>query len=258
MSGYLRSIIRDLSTTVSSLVRQHTGLLVSLCIVIACLFLAGCGDEAVLYDVAGDAAQADEKGGDSVKVGIVEVSEDDALDPSAVGISPYPENTDGSGTAEDSKQRVLVVHLCGAVNNPGVYELDMDSRIIDGIDKAGGFREDASRDSLNLAMELQDGSRIYVPTLTEAVDEKNDASQTDDPPQYITAPGRTPEDEGRVNINTADEDKLTTLTGIGPSRAKAIIAYREEHGGFKSAEELMNVSGIGKASYDKLKNDITI
>lgn len=288
MLGYIRRIIRDLRGSVSSLVRQHTGLLVSLCIVAGCLFIAGCGDDAVLYEVGADADGADagqdnspgqEASARDMYSGDTESARGDAggtqADPSAADISSSGDPA-GAVDAEDTGRNVLVVHLCGAVNNPGVYELDLDSRIIDGINKAGGFRDDASEDSLNLAMEITDGSRIYVPTVEEAAQAEPEGGaqmQTAGQMPYITGPNvpgtnasglnmtgseNTSSDGGRININTAGEEELTRLTGIGPGRAKAIIAYREEHGGFKSAEEIMNVSGIGKASFEKLKNDITI
>lgn len=227
---------------------QYTGLLVSIWICLMSLILTGCGSEATLYEIGKDADDC-------------QVSEDapESTEDEAVIIQEESEAT------ED--EQMLVVFLCGAVNNPGVYELKNKSRIIDGINIAGGFREDASLDALNLAMEITDGSRIYVPTIKEA-DANAEGStvsvSTDMTDTYITGAGDTgldsgsKESAGKVNINTADETLLTTLSGIGPSRAKSIIAYREEHGGFGSIEELMNVSGIGQASFDKLKDDITI
>ncbi len=204
-----------------------TGLLVYLCL--SSLMLTGCMDERVMYELD-DIENSD----------VSNLERDDTSDDAA----------DEPKTEEQSseEQKLLVVHLCGAVNNPGVYELEIDSRIIDGINKAGGFTEDASRDSLNLAMELTDGSRVYVPTVDEAVKEEQ--------PQYVFT-GKEPENK-KVNINTADADELTTLSGIGKTRAEAVIEYRQQHGPFKSTEEIMNVSGIGKASFEKLKDEITV
>ena len=204
-----------------------TGLLVYLCL--SSLMLTGCMDERVMYELD-DAEDSD----------VSNLERDDTSDDAA----------DEPKTEEQSseEQKLLVVHLCGAVNNPGVYELEIDSRIIDGINKAGGFTEDASRDSLNLAMELTDGSRVYVPTVDEAVKEEQ--------PQYVFT-GKESENK-KVNINTADADELTTLSGIGKTRAEAVIEYRQQHGPFKSTEEIMNVSGIGKASFEKLKDEITV
>ncbi len=238
--------IRDILTKLSSLVRHNTGLLVSLCIATGILFLSGCTDDVAIYEVTSDAKDEGTKDGT--------IAEDTET------AAPDTEAGKDILTAEVSEDKMLIVHLCGAVNNPGVYELKMDSRIIDGINRAGGFTEDASEDALNLAMELKDGSRIYVPTKEEVKDKGSgrDVSGSD---VYVSAgyDETASDDQGTVvNINTASEDKLTTLSGIGISRAKAIIAYREEHGGFKSKEELMNISGIGQASFDKIKDEITL
>ncbi len=228
---------------------QHTGLLVSLWISLISLVFTGCGDKAVLYEIADETAEA-------------KVSDSESASEEEEFVVPQDEPV-----TEDEGQ-MLIVFLCGAVNNPGVYELGTDSRIIDGINQAGGFREDASIDALNLAMEVTDGSRIYVPTVDEVEsvteDHDKDNVRPDLSNTYISNAGSisggTGQDlsEGKININTADETLLTSLSGIGPNRAKAIIAYREEHGGFNTIEDLMNVSGIGQASFDKLKDDITV
>lgn len=164
-------------------------------------------------------------------------------------------------TLDEASEIMMVVHLCGAVNNPGVYELEVDSRIIDGIIKAGGFADDACEDALNLAMPITDGSRIYVPTKDEIAEGQLGADST----QYVQSGdsanqdmGRSREDSGLVNINTSGVDKLVTLPGIGESRAKSIIAYRQEHGAFKKIEDIMLVSGIKEGAFNKIKDYITV
>ena len=242
----MNKYIRDFLGKLIGLVRHNTGLLVSLCIAMGISVLTGCTDDVTVYEVTSDAKDESDR-------------DIPAPDGSAAAGANAGEETE-SLVEEESEEKMLIVHLCGAVNNPGVYELDLDSRIIDGINKAGGFTEDASEDALNLAMEIKDGSRIYVPT-REEVNDTDPGTDISGGGTYITEgpDAAAADDQGTVvNINTASEDKLTTLSGIGPSRAKAIIAYREEHGGFKSKEELMNVSGIGQASFDKIKNDITL
>lgn len=172
------------------------------------------------------------------------------------------DNSDGDVyiTTVEEKEAVMVVHLCGAVNNPGVYTLEMDSRIIDGIIKAGGFTDDACEDALNLAMLLTDGSRIYVPTVEEVAEGYSDGS---DSGKYVSGGdyaqmGRGEDSSGLVNINTAGVEKLMTLSGIGQSRANSIIAYREAHGAFKNIEDIKNVSGIKEAAFEKIKDYITV
>ncbi len=234
-----------------------TGLLVYLCAIAFALFFAGCGSTEVVYDtdesrsLPSDEAMAEQT---SSSDGITSDTE-----------APSGEESDPS----EDEHRMLIVHLCGAVRNPGVYELDIDSRVIDGINKAGGFSDDASEDSINLAMAVTDGSRIYVPTVEEAVNGslppdtgtvKSDmtAVYVSDPALSQSVRADSGAADGKVDLNTADADTLMTLKGIGRTRALSIIEYREEHGGFASIEELMNISGIGQKSFDKLKDEVTV
>ncbi len=223
----MREYLRDCVLLPGYGLVRFTGLLVYLCIFLMLAMCTGCGSKQVVYKVA-------------------EGYPED-VDLSVMNEDSTPVSEEDTAEVQD-EEVMLVVHLCGAVKNPGVYELDLDSRIIDGVDKAGGFTEDASRDSLNLAMELTDGSRIYVPTIEEA-----EAYQY----QNVSDAGIDRSD-GKVNINTADEDKLMTLKGVGSTRALAIIEYREAHGAFAAPEDIMNVSGIGQASYEKIKDEICV
>lgn len=152
--------------------------------------------------------------------------------------------TDGTplqpGENESSQ---IVVFVCGAVANEGVVTLPEHARIFEAVEAAGGFLPEADTVFVNQAMTLSDGDRIYIPTReeTEALD-------------FLS--GR--DEDTRININTASEEALQTLTGIGPGKAKAIVAYREEHGYFEAEEDLMKVSGIGQASYEKLRDEIRV
>lgn len=139
----------------------------------------------------------------------------------------------------------VVVHVCGAVINPGVYELTSDSRMIDAVEAAGGLTMDAAQEHINLAGKVSDGEQIFVPTREEAR-----AMQLKMPQQA--------EDAGKVNINTADKALLCTLPGIGETRAESIISYRQEHGGFSTIEDIMQVSGIKENSFHKIKELITV
>ncbi len=128
------------------------------------------------------------------------------------------------------------VYICGYVINPGVYICDEGMRIYELIDMAGGFHSEADRDYLNLVEVVTDGQKIYVPKLGEVVSG----------------------DKQKVNINTADKLTLMTLPGIGESRASDIISYREEQGGFARIEDIMKVSGIKEAAYEKIKDYIVV
>ena len=141
----------------------------------------------------------------------------------------------------------ILVHMAGAVLRPGVYELTKDSRIIDGIEAAGGLHPDADADGINLADRCQDGARVYIPYRGTAP-----------PPNPTPLSGSShPTGElGMVNLNTASQSELETLSGIGPALAARIIAHRETHGPFGSPEEIIQVSGIGDAIYANIKERI--
>jgi competence protein ComEA len=150
------------------------------------------------------------------------------------------------GTAGDAEIDTVFVYICGAVTNPGVYEMDSGSRICDVLDQAGGFSEDASTTYLNLAEFVSDGQKVYVPTQEELTVElfaEEDAAEAG---------------SGKININTASKEVLVTLPGIGESKADSIIAYRTEHGGFSSVEEIMEIPGIKEAVFSKIKELITV
>ena len=164
------------------------------------------------------------------------------------------DNTDNEETAnEPDNPENIYVYVCGAVKNEGVYELKADSRVTDALDMAGGYSDDAFRGYVNLAEKLSDGQRIYIPTEKEVEKDKIVISTG------LGADGsEDPGEDGPVNINRADKDLLKTLSGIGDSKAEDIIAYRESSGGFGSIEDIKNVSGIGDATFNRIKDRITV
>ena len=149
--------------------------------------------------------------------------------------------------AEPAGPIQISVHVCGAVKEPGVYYIDEGSRVHQAVELAGGFTENAASSYVNLADVVSDGEQIYIPTEEEA--EKGELT----PPGNIAGSKDT-----LVNINTADISELTTLAGIGESKAEAIIAYRENVAAFENPEDIINVSGIGESIYDKIKDSIKV
>lgn len=175
----------------------------------------------------------------------------------------------GSGASgASSAVQTCVVHICGAVAAPGVYELPAGSRIIDAVEAGGGFLPEADEACCNLAEEIQDGCQIYIATKQESCadgqPEKKAGIQMPSNSSTQTADGNAPDsstpvsDSGLVNLNTADVTLLMTLPGIGESRAKAIISYREQHGAFGKIEDIMKISGIKQAAFSKIKDKITV
>ncbi|MCJ7625049.1 MAG: ComEA family DNA-binding protein [Anaerolineaceae bacterium] len=141
----------------------------------------------------------------------------------------------------------LNIFITGSVANPGVYILPIDSRVVDAIAAAGGFLDDADESGLNLAAIVHDGEKLFVPSTSDGKYEDN-GNLTDGFPSA----------ERLININTATQEELEELPGIGPSRAEDIIAYRNEHGPFVLIEEIQNVTGIGQGLYENFKDFITI
>lgn len=148
---------------------------------------------------------------------------------------------------EDVTEDVMIyVHIVGAVKNPDVYIVKENTRLIDLIVLAGGLTKDASSESVNQASILLDGQQIYIPT-------KDEIEQG-----LISESNTVSNGTGKININKATMDELMTLPGIGESKAESIIAYRMNNNGFKSIEDIKNISGIKDAVFDKISDKIDI
>ena len=185
------------------------------------VLLWGCGDE-VVYQLKEDAGKQQDV-------------------PAAQAEGDAGAVSDGE-TAEEPEKSTIVVHVCGAVARPGVYELAAGSRAEAAVKAAGGLTGDALEESLNQARILTDGEQIRVLTKEEAQN----------------AAGQEGVSGGKIDINTADISGLVTLNGIGETKAEAIIAYREAHGGFKKIEDICEVDGIGEKTFEKIKDSITV
>lgn len=163
---------------------------------------------------------------------------------------------------ETAGQTVGYVHICGAVNCPGVYPIHPGMRLFEAIELAGGFSQEADETWLNQAQQLQDGQRWYVYTREQTQELSQPQTQQMDPAaQQSVSDGQQlqqADETDRVNLNTADKDTLMSLPGIGEARAEAIIQYRTEHGGFTAIEEIQQISGIKGAVYSKIEDRITV
>ena len=154
----------------------------------------------------------------------------------------------------DEEPGQVTVYVCGAVERPGVYTLDEGKRISDAVELAGGMNEEADRDYINQAMLLSDSQKIYIPRLGEMMNASYEENG-------INAAGSGTGSErvlGRVNINTGSEQELMTLPGIGEAKARLIIEYRDDNGGFSSIEDIMKIKGIKEGMFDKIKDMICI
>ena len=203
------------------------------CLITACALLCcGCGDKgtAILIGETKEAADVPAEG------------EQEAS--RASGQAGTAAQSAASGeNASEAQDTTIRVYVCGAVANPGVVEIPQGSRVEDALKAAGGFGAEAGREAVNLADWVSDGQKLYFPKEGEALEEI--AAEAESAP-------------GLVNINTADVAALCTLPGIGESRAQDIISYREANGGFGACEDIMKVSGIKTAAYEKIKDKITV
>ena len=197
----------------------------SVVVLFACVFFAwmaaGCqSDQALQFDESGQVT-----GAEGNPEGESQGNGSDGT-PSAVegGVTPMPS---------------VIVHVCGAVRDPGVKTLPAGSRAADALEMAGGFTEAADQSYVNLAAFVEDGQQLYFPEKGEK-------------------PRESMEEGGPVDLNSADETALQTIPGIGESRAKAILKYRKEHGRFLEVEELLQVPGIGDVLYQQIQDLVTV
>ena len=169
---------------------------------------------------------------------------------------------------KEMQQAMIYVDVCGAVANPGVFQLAAGSRVFQAIEAAGGYLPEAAQTCVNRAGVLTDGQQLYILTQEEmerqGLDPAEMAKASDGQMNGSAGTGQNTgmaaqvQQDNRININTADEAQLTTLTGIGATRAQAIIAYREENGPFAAIEDIMNVQGIKEGTFAKIKDEIVV
>ena len=222
----------------------------AVCFVVLCgvgyLGIRGMGQhgEQIVLEKASEGTELQTEAGD----GTTKLSEDVGEEPAK---EPQAEVT-------KTPNRQVVVHVCGAVVNEGVYALPAGSRVSEGIAAAGGFSETADTVYHNLAAILSDGQKVYVPTAEETKDLSvpDRTSSGDD----VGSGGEPSGDAGpkKVNLNTAGLEELMTLNGIGEAKAKSILQYREKVGPFQSIEEIKNVSGIGDAMFERVRESIIV
>jgi competence protein ComEA len=161
-------------------------------------------------------------------------------------------------SAEDNIIKIIV-HLSGGVKNPGVYKLNKKDRLINLIEAAGGLKEQADLKQINLAEKLYDGQKVIIPLITEKNIEVNSLAQS----RLKNSTGilnnySSSSNNQLININQADQAELETLSGIGPSKAAAIIKYREQNSFFSEKKDLLNVSGIGEKTLENIEDEIII
>ncbi len=168
---------------------------------------------------------------------------------------------------ENEDDTKIFVHVTGAVKNEGIVDIKEEGRIADAVEAANGFTEEADISQINLAYKLEDGQKIYIPSIK---DEKIKEEEKVLEKEYVTDEAGDDiiiEDDissvkskkdGKININTAMESELEEIPGVGESTAKKIIEYRKNNGKFKEIEDIKNVSGIGDSKFENMKEKICV
>lgn len=165
-------------------------------------------------------------------------------------------NREERKSEDDSLKEEIYVDISGAVNKPYVYKLPARSRMYELVKMAGGFRDDADTDSLNLAKLLTDQEKVVVYTKKEVMEMAESGGIA--PITQISGTGSNSGAAEKININTATAEQLQNLKGVGPSTAEKIISYRNSNGSFRKIEDLMNVKGIGNKTFEKFKDQLCI
>lgn len=244
---------------------------VPLFLMVVMMAAAACGREEVLTlrssPSSSDgmtAERTEEASGDSGQQGC----DDDAAERTGAA---EPAEAERDDAAESGKRELLYVYVCGAVECPGVYAFEEGARVFDAIEAAGGLSADADGACVNQALKLSDQDQLYIRTLEEKEQntQKGEFSSTGSSPEgsasgngygLLPAEGSAGTEnaaDARININTASQKDLTSLPGIGDTKAAAILADRTENGFYEAPEDLKRVSGIGDATFEKLKDRIT-
>ena len=240
--------------TIFHSIRKAPGTALFLVLLFVTVFLQGCvkDGETLFTSAAGSMESTEASGG----AGGFEGTE--AFVPEDTGGEKLS-GAEGSLTAEESSEaEPVIVHICGAVKSPGVYELEQGSRVMDAVNAGGGFLPEAAQDSCNLAEPVTDGCQIYIMTKQESLEAEKasgirQTGRIDGASAAVSGTG-----EGLVDLNTADKAALMTLPGIGESRADDILEWRSKNGGFQRIEDIMKISGIKKGAFEKIKDKITV
>lgn len=242
---------------------------------ILCIFMAGCGSQNEVYletEVSQDTGNVQEteeteagerldildvSGGEQTgSVDLPEVSGEEWAAEAALA----PETTEDADKVDRASGKCYV-YVCGEVAEPGVYVLEPGDRIYEAVEMAGGMTADAGMSAVNLAESVYDGLMVYIPDSEEAAGMTGSMTSADSSVRNGegTSGGTasSPED-GRLNLNTASLAELMTLSGIGQTKAQAVVNYRDAHGGFSSVEEIMNVDGIKEGLYNRIRDQIKV
>ena len=166
-------------------------------------------------------------------------------------------NKENKENAENIENEIII-HITGAIKNEGVYKLKSQSRVSDAVEIAGGLREDADTKKINLAYLLEDGMKIIIPSINDKETEEELITKEIGTNNSQESVKDESQNSKKININTASEEELDQLPGIGKTTAKKIIEYRNENGKFSNIEEIKNVKGIGESKFKEIEDMIFV
>jgi competence protein ComEA len=175
----------------------------------------------------------------------------------AITIVPAVNSFENSSEEENKivEEEVCIIHITGAINNPGVYQLNKGKRIIDAVKMAGGATEQANVDAVNLAAHIFDGQKIVIPFY---IDDNEELNKQNISKSLMYEQYQNSSNSELINLNTATSNQLETLPGIGPVLAKSILNHREKYGLFREIDDIQDVSGIGEKRFESIKEYITV
>ncbi len=175
----------------------------------------------------------------------------------AITIVPAVNSSENSSEEENKivEEEVCIIHITGAINNPGVYQLNKGKRIIDAVEMAGGATEQANVDAVNLAAHIYDGQKIVIPFY---IDDNEELNKQNISKSLMYEQHQNSSNSELINLNTATSNQLETLPGIGPVLAKSILNHREKYGLFREIDDIQDVSGIGEKRFESIKEYITV
>lgn len=240
------------------------------------MFLCGCGAKAaedeIVMRLSSDGV-SESNASDSTENEVLQQSDKNITTVSGMSatseLSDIVEisNTTTNTDMTKSTQQTLYIYICGAVENPGVYELEAGSRLYEAVEQAGGLTESADETCLNLARQVIDGEQVVILTQEQTAALEKAGKYTPGQASTVSANATigtsntttaSTQTSKLVNINSATVSELTSVSGIGESRAQAIIAYREKNGSFRSIEDIKKVDGIKEGLFAKIKDKITV
>lgn len=261
MEENMDSKIRKISHQIK--IRKY---LIIICLLLMCMHsCCGCSssksDTSSLLVLEGDYADSAEETQEEITQ--EEVTQEEVTQEELTDQEETEESIDATEIIEAEESNMISVYICGAIYEPGVYELEAGSRIYHVLEEAGGMTEEAMATYLNQAQELTDGQKIYVPTVQEVEEGSVDIFTWDTDSSATSTSSSGDESSGssssdKVNINTATQAELMTLPSIGESKANSIIEYREANGGFDTIEDLMNITGIKEGVFSQVEAYITV